>query len=106
MQHSNCYLNVKNILFQVWIRGLFNGQIEPCLQIALFILLHLGFLGLKNLLPGQFWGAPTRADIIEFYDFLLQLKNNSKSPCILLNKNIDPNKKVNGIENGKSHTQF
>ena len=24
------------------------------------------FLGLKNLLPGQFWGAPTHADITEF----------------------------------------
>ena len=23
------------------------------------------FLGLKNLSPGQFWGAPTHADIIE-----------------------------------------
>ena len=24
------------------------------------------FLGLKNLSPGQFWGAPTHTDIIEF----------------------------------------
>ena len=24
------------------------------------------FLGLKNLSPCQFWGAPTHADIIEF----------------------------------------
>ena len=24
------------------------------------------FLGLKNLSPGQFWGAPTDTDIIEF----------------------------------------
>ena len=24
------------------------------------------FMGLKNLSPGRFWGAPTHADIIEF----------------------------------------
>ena len=24
------------------------------------------FLGLKHLSPGQFWGAPTQADIIAF----------------------------------------
>ena len=42
----------------------------------------------------SFWGAPTHADIIEFYfkfernyDVLM-----SKSPCILLNKNINVNK--------------
>ena len=27
---------------------------------------NFDFLALKNLLPGQFWGAPTHADIIEF----------------------------------------
>ena len=27
---------------------------------------NFDFLGLKNLLPGQFWGAPTHTDIIEF----------------------------------------
>ena len=27
---------------------------------------NLDFLGLKNLSPGQFWGAPTHEDIIEF----------------------------------------
>ena len=27
---------------------------------------ELRFLGLKDLLPGQFWGAPTHADISEF----------------------------------------
>ena len=26
----------------------------------------LDFLSLKNLSPGQFWGAPTHKDIIEF----------------------------------------
>ena len=30
----------------------------------------------------------------------------SKSPCILLNKNINFNKKRNGMKNGKSDTQF
>ena len=30
----------------------------------------------------------------------------SKGPYILLNKNINFNKKQNGIENRKSHTQF
>ena len=27
---------------------------------------NLNFLSLKNLSPGQFWGAPTHKDIIEF----------------------------------------
>ena len=39
---------------------------------------------LKNLSPGQFWGAPTHEDIIEFQKFLLQLKNQrsgSKAVC-------------------------
>ena len=27
---------------------------------------NFGFLGLKDLSPCQFWGAPTHADIIEF----------------------------------------
>ena len=27
---------------------------------------NFDFLGFKNLAPGQFWGAPARADIIEF----------------------------------------
>ena len=30
----------------------------------------------------------------------------SKSPCILLNKNINFNKKQNGIKNGKSYTHL
>ena len=33
---------------------------------------NFGFLGLKNLSPGQLWGAPTHEDIIEFSSFLLQ----------------------------------
>ena len=38
---------------------------------------NFDFLGLKNLSPGQFWGAPSHEDIIEFCNFLLQLKNQS-----------------------------
>ena len=66
----------------------------------------------KVRLQFSFWGAPTHADIIEFSNSLLQLKNQrsrrktvwlfyyfyfeknydvlkSKSPCFLLNKNIN-----------------
>ena len=45
---------------------------------------NFSFPGLKNLSPCQFWGAPTHADIIGFYNFLLQLKNKrpgSKTVC-------------------------
>ena len=76
---------------------------------------NFDFLDLKNLSRGQFWGAPTNADIIEFLNFLLQLWEEncvwifyyfnfersydvlkSKSSCIKLNKNINFNK--NGME--------
>ena len=75
----------------------------------------MDFLDLKNLSPGQCWGAPTHADIIEFSNFLLQLWEQncvwlfyyfnfernydvlkSKSSWILLSKNINFNK--NGTE--------
>ena len=36
---------------------------------------NFDFLGLKNLSPGHFWGAPTHEDIIEFENCLLDLKN-------------------------------
>ena len=36
---------------------------------------NFDFLGLKNLSPGQFCGAPTQADIIKFENYFLQLKN-------------------------------
>ena len=75
---------------------------------------NFDFLGLKTLSSCQFWGAPTHADITEFYKFLLQFKNKvweqnhlwlfyyylferyydalkSKSLYILLNKNINFN---------------
>ena len=45
---------------------------------------NFNFLGLKNLSPGQFWGVPIHADIIEFYIVVLQLKNyrsESKTLC-------------------------
>ena len=41
------------------------------------------FLSLKNSSPGLFWGAPTQADITEFQNFLLQLKNQRSG-----NKNV------------------
>ena len=46
--------------------------------------LNFYFLSLKSSSPGQFWAAPTHADIIEFSNFLLQLKNQksgSKTVC-------------------------
>ena len=36
---------------------------------------NFDFVSLKNVSPGQFLGAPTHADIIEFSKFLLPLKN-------------------------------
>ena len=45
---------------------------------------NLDFLRLKNLSPGQFWGASTHENIIEFWN-LLQLKNQrsgSKTLCV------------------------
>ena len=78
----------------------------------------------------SFWKAPAHADIIEFSNFLLSLKNlrsggqnclrlfyylnferndyvlKSKNSWILLNKNINFNKKQKEIENGRSYTQF
>ena len=36
---------------------------------------NFDFLGLKNLAPSSFWGAPTHADTIQFENVLLQLKN-------------------------------
>ena len=36
---------------------------------------NFDFLSLKSFSLGQFWRAPTHANIVEFYNFLLQLKN-------------------------------
>ena len=36
---------------------------------------NFDFLNLKNFSLSQFWGAATHEDIIEFQNFLLQLKN-------------------------------
>ena len=71
---------------------------------------NFDFLSRKNCIQVSFWGALTQADIIEFSNFLVQLKNSevseqnygwlfyyfyfernydvlkSKSRCILLNK--------------------
>ena len=95
-------------------------------------MLKASFLKIKQVrFQVSFWGAPTHADIIEFSNFLLQLKNQkpgskilcgfsiililkgindvSKSPCSLLNKNINSikfNKNKDGSDNGKLHIQF
>ena len=45
---------------------------------------NFDFVSSKNVSPGQFLGAPTHADIIEFSNFLLPLKNlrsGSKTMC-------------------------
>ena len=45
---------------------------------------NFDFLGLKNLSASHFSGTPTHEDIIEFKNFLLQLKNHrsrSKTVC-------------------------
>ena len=55
-----------------------------CLKLLLEHSQNFDFLGLKTLLPGQFWGDPTRTDTIVFQIFLLQLKNStsgSKTLC-------------------------
>ena len=36
------------------------------LKVTIGTFSNFNFLGLKNLPPGQFWGAPTHADVIEF----------------------------------------
>ena len=61
------------------------------LKVTIETFSKLRFSGLKNLLPGQFWGAPTHAYIIEFQNFLLQLKNQTSGSktvsgfCSILN---------------------
>ena len=93
------------------------GMSDIYLKVTTEIFSKLLFCEFKNLPTGLFWGAPTHADIIEFYNFLLQLKIQTsgsktvccllfcyfnfercydvlkpKSPCILFNKNINFNK--------------
>ena len=44
----------------------------------------LRFSGFKKFVTNLFWAAPTHADVIEFQNFLLQLKNEtseSKAVC-------------------------
>ena len=43
---------------------------------------NFDFLGLKNLAPSSFWGAPTHAQTIEFENVLLQLENLRTKLCV------------------------
>ena len=83
---------------------------------------------LKNSSPGQFWRALSHADVIEFSNFLLHLKNQRsggklcvalllllfwkefwrfkvKESMLLFEKNVNCNKNET-IENENSQTQF
>ena len=65
-------------------RLLSKGMSNIYLKVTMRCSQNFDFLGLKNLSPGHFLGAPTHADIIEFSNFLLQLKNQksrSKTVC-------------------------
>ena len=64
------------------------GMSNICLKVTIeeknWLSQNFDFLDLKNLSPGQFWGAPTLEDITEFSNFLLRLKNQrsgSKTVC-------------------------
>ena len=60
------------------------------LKVTIETFSKLQFSGFKKLSPGQYWGAPTHAHIIEFSNLLLQLKNQTSgsktvsSFCIIL----------------------
>ena len=114
---SNIFNSIKEIN---WLRKEIDYHVKECQIFAWKLLLrhpqNFDFLGLKNLSLGQFWGALTHADIIEFLYFLFQLNNQTsgsktmcgfsiililkgtmmlqslKSSYILLNKNINFNK--------------
>ena len=73
---------------------------------------NFDFLDLTNLSSVQFWGALTHPDIIQFYNFLLELKNHTyvlfyyfnfersyERLCILLNKNFNKNGTESKMEN-------
>ena len=47
-------------------RLLSKGISNIYLKVTIETFSKLRFSGFKNLSPGQFWGAPTHADIIEF----------------------------------------
>ena len=49
---------------------------------------NFDFVGLNNLSSVQFLGAPTHVDIIEFENFLLQLKNQSSGSKTLCDFSI------------------
>ena len=47
-------------------RLLSKGMSNIYLKVSIETSQHFDFLSLKSLSPGQFWGAPAHADIIEF----------------------------------------
>ena len=47
-------------------RLLSKGMSNIYLKVTIATSKNFDFLGLENLSPGQFWGAPTHAEIIEF----------------------------------------
>ena len=61
------YRLLSNVLNSVKeINRLSKGMSNIYLKVTVETFSKLRFSGLKNLSPGQFWGAPTDADIIEF----------------------------------------
>ena len=65
---SNVFNSVEEInrLRKELSRLLSKGMSNIYLKVTIDTFSNFDFLGLKNLSPGQFWGAPTHADIIEF----------------------------------------
>ena len=81
---------------------------------------NLDFLGLKDIPPGQFLGAPTHADIIEFQNLKIRRMGAKMYVAFLLfwfwkelssfkvkeSMHFVEQKNKLYIEIGKSHTQF
>ena len=62
-------LNEINRLRKEINRLLSKGMSDICLKVTIdknWRYQNFDFLSLKNLSPGQFWGAPTHEDIIKF----------------------------------------
>ena len=65
---SNAFNSLKeiNMLRKEKKRLLSKGMSNIWLKVTVGTFSKLRFSGFKNLSPGQFWGAPTHADIIKF----------------------------------------